>query len=125
MELSGNGFPKIPLTDLEHLKKVIINTTVTCSTNADWYGGGGALAFNDLLLEDGTKAWASKAYSFGAGTNDNVILMDGKYTVNKEEVAGTPTQDYAELQGCWWKSSTNSESGEDVSVTFNSVSLVY
>ena len=125
LELSGNGFPKIPLTDLEHLKKVIINTTVTCSTNADWYGGGGALAFNDLLLEDGTKAWASKAYSFGAGTNDNVILMDGKYTVNKEEVAGTPTQDYAELQGCWWKSSTNSESGEDVSVTFNSVSLVY
>lgn len=125
LELSGNGFPKIPLTDLEHLKKVIINTTVTCSTNADWYGGGGALAFNDLLLEDGTKAWASKAYSFGAGTNDNVILMDGNYTVNKEEVAGTPTQDYAELQGCWWKSSTNSESGEDVSVTFNSVSLVY
>lgn len=126
LELSENGFPMIPLEDLEHLKEIIINTTATCSSGASWYGGGGALTFNNLISESGQSFWGAKAFQFSAGTSDAVIQFDGYFTDgDQNEVQATVGDTYTELQPEWWKSSENDEKGTDVSVTYNTITFVY
>ncbi len=131
LEKSPNGFPMIPLGDVDALKKIIINTTASCSTGAGWYGGGGGLCFNKLVIADGTSHWGQKSFSYGAGTADNVVEFDGTFVVstdpatNKSEELEAKVEDtYIEFQD-WWKSSTNSDSGDDVSVTYNYITMVY
>ncbi len=127
LELSENGYPVIPLGDKEHLVKAVINSTATCSSGASWYGGGGALTFNQLLPKDGGNAtWGAKSFSFGAGTADSTILFDDFFTDGNQDVIEASIGDtYTEFQGGWWKSSSNDEKGADVSVTYNSITLVY
>ena len=122
---SVNGYPMIDLGDVEHLKKAIINTTATCSSGAAWYVGGGALTFNKLADASGTEFWGSKAFSYGAGTGDCEIIFDGTFTNgDSEEVKADIHDTYTELQ-TWWASSANDEKGADVSVTYNTITLVY
>ncbi len=122
---SVNGYPMIDLGDVEHLKKAVINTTASCSSGAAWYCGGGALTFNKLADASGTEFWGSKAFSYGAGTGDCEIIFDGTFTNgDSEEVKADIHDTYTELQ-TWWASSANDEKGADVSVTYNTITLVY
>ena len=57
--------------------------------------------------------------------------MDGTFTIpdpekpnSNLEIEGTYNDTYIEFQD-WWKSSANSEKGEDVSVTYNTITMVY
>ena len=50
LELSQNNFPMIPITDKEHLKKIVINCTASSSTGSSWYCGGGGLCFNQAQV---------------------------------------------------------------------------
>lgn len=126
LELSKNGFPMIPLDDLEHLKKVVLNITTTCSSNSSWFGGGGALTFNQLLGEDGTSFWGAKSFGYSGGTSDVTVVMDDQFTNGDGDTVSATIQDsYSELQPEWWKSSTNDETGSDVTVIINTISLVY
>lgn len=126
LELSQNGFPMIPLEDLEHLKEVVLNITATCSSNSSWFGGGGALTFNQLLGEDGTTFWGAKAFGYSGGTNDVKIVMDDQFSNGDGDIVSAVIQDsYTELQPEWWKSSTNDETGSDVTCVINTVTLVY
>lgn len=122
---SVNGYPMIDLGDVEHLKKAVINATASCSSGAAWYCGGGALTFNKLADASGTEFWGSKAFSYGAGTGDCEIIFDGTFTNgDSEEVKADIHDTYTELQ-TWWASSANDEKGADVSVTYNTITLVY
>ena len=130
LEKSKNGFPMIPVEDMASLKKIILNTTLTCSSGASWYGGGGGLAFNNVKCEDGT-VWGFKSYGYEAGTGDCVVEMDGKFTVTDDPVENTTKvvdgeslDTFIEIQD-WWKSSSNDDTGADLTITYNSVTLVY
>ncbi|MBR7038886.1 MAG: dockerin type I repeat-containing protein, partial [Oscillospiraceae bacterium] len=116
--------------DMASLKKIILNTTLTCSSGASWYGGGGGLAFNNVKCEDGT-VWGFKSYGYEAGTGDCVVEMDGKFTVTDDPVEkttkvvdGESLDTFIEIQD-WWKSSSNDDTGADLSLTYNTVTLVY
>lgn len=122
---SVNGYPMIDLGDVEHLKKAVINATASCSSGAAWYCGGGALTFNKLADASGTEFWGSKAFSYSTGTNDCEIIFDGTFTNSDNEEVNADIHDtYTELQ-TWWASSANDEKGADVSVTYNTITLVY
>ncbi len=126
LELSENGFPMIPLKDLEHLKEIVLNITATCSSNSSWFGGGGALTFNQLLGEDGTTFWGAKPFQYSGGTNDVKVVMDDQFTNADSDIVPAVIQDtYTELQPNWWKSSSNDETGSDVTAVINTVTLVY
>ncbi len=125
LKMSDAGFPMLPLEDVEHIKEVIINTTATCNSGASWYCGGGALTFNNLVIESGEKVWGSKAFSYSAGTGDNTIKFDNVFTdSNLEEITATVADTYAEIQ-TWWASSEKDEKGADVSLTYNTITVVY
>lgn len=126
LELSVNGYPMVPLGDKEHLTKAVINSTASCSSGASWYGGGGALTFNNLISEAGDSFWGAKSFMYGAGTSDTTITFDGFFTdANQDEVTAEIGDTYAEFQGNWWASSANDEKGADVSVTYNTITLYY
>lgn len=125
LEDSVNGYKMIPLGDLKHLSKIVVNTTVNCTSNSEWYGGGGALTFNQLIDEDGTSFWGAKSFGYNMGTADTTITFDGYFTNgDSEEVKATVGDTYSELQH-WWTSSTNDETGADVTVKFNKITLYY
>lgn len=131
LELSENNYPMIPLGDKEHLKKIIINTTVTSSdANCEWGGGGGGLCFNKVVAAGSSaEVWGNKAFSYSLGTADSVVDFDDQYTIvdangKSAQVTASCNDTYAELQD-WWRSSKNDEKGSDISVTYNSVQLVY
>ena len=132
LEMSPNDVPMIPIEDKEHLTKVIINCTASSSTGSAWYCGGGGLCFNQLVKSDGTLAgWGSKSFSY-SGSGDVEVEMDGTFTIpdptksdsSLEIENATYNDTYIEFQD-WWKSSANSTSGDDVSVTYNSITMVY
>lgn len=126
LELSKNGFPIIPLDDIEHLQQIVLNISTTCSSDSSWYGGGGALTFDHLVDAEDTTFWGAKSFQFGRGTADVTIDFDDTFTNGDGETVQATVQDtYTELQPIWWRSSTNDESGADVTVTYNTVSLVY
>lgn len=125
LEDSVNGYKMIPLGDVEHLTKAVINTTASCSSGASWYGGGGALTFNNLIPESGDAFWGAKSFMYGSGTGDCTVTFDGYFTNgDQEEVSASIGDTYSELQS-WWASSSNDETGADVSVTYNTITLYY
>ena len=132
LEMSPNKVPMIPIEDKDHLKKIIINCTASSSTGSGWFCGGGGLCFNQLVSKDGSKTygWGNKSFSY-SGTGDCVVEMDGVFTIPDPakdganlEVEATYNDKYIEFQD-WWKASANSESGEDVTVTYNTITMVY
>jgi len=117
LELSENNFPILPLGDKEHLKEIVFNVTAGAL-------GGGGLCFNQVVPEGETASvWGSKAISFDAGTKDNIVKFNDKFTIVVDEkgveVTGTTLDDYAEIQPNWW---TYPEGAE---VTYNTIKLVY
>ncbi len=133
LELSQNGYPMIPLGDKANLKKIVINTTAYSNADSKYGGGGGGLCFNHVIPNGKTaEVWASKAVSWSLGTADVVIPFDDEFTVVKDPVANTSevvnavcNDEYTELQGNWWKYSEKNPNGEDITVEYNSVTLVY
>ncbi|MDY4414825.1 MAG: glycoside hydrolase family 44 protein [Ruminococcus sp.] len=133
LELSQNGYPMIPLGDKANLKKIVINTTAYSNAGSKYGGGGGGLCFNHVIPNGKTaEVWASKAVSWSLGTADVVIPFDDEFTVVKDPVANTSevvnavcNDEYTELQGNWWKYSEKNPNGEDITVEYNSVTLVY
>ena len=133
LETNTQGNPVIPLGDKKHLKKIIINTTASSSEGSTYGGGGGAICFNQVVPNGKTdEVWGNKPFSFAFGTADNEIVFDDEFTIVKDAAAGTSetvsavcNDTSAELQGFWWKYSEKYPKGDDVTVTYNSVTLVY
>ena len=133
LEDSENGYPMIPIEDAKTLKKVVINADVNCSSGSPaWISGGGGLCFNHVVTEDG-EVWGSKTFSYGkTGNTDITVNFDGKFSIVDDPVLGTSKEiettindTYMEFQGNWWKSSANDDTGADLSVTYNTITLYY
>ncbi len=132
LELSQNGFPMIPIEDKEHIKSIIINCTASCSTGASWYCGGGGLCFNKLKSLDGTKTygWGNKSYGY-SGSGDVEVEMDSTFTIPDPDKADASLEVEADYDDTfiefqdWWKASANDGKGGDVSVTYNTITVVY
>lgn len=133
LELSENGFPMLPLGDKDHLKQIIINSTVNSTMGSSYGGGGGGICFNKVVPEGETAAvWGSKSFGYSLGTADSIVDYDGTFTIvadaatNKTaEVNGVSNDEYAEIQAFWWKYSEKDSDGADLDVTINSITLVY
>lgn len=125
LEKKTDGSVIVPIEDAEHLKKAVINSTASCTSGADWYGGGGGLCFNNLLDKSGNTLWGQKSFTYGAGTADTTVNFDGFFTNSDlEEVEASIGDTYIEFQD-WWASSSNDDTGADVTVTYNSITLYY
>lgn len=125
LEKKADGSVLVPIEDAEHLKKVVINSTTSCTSGASWYGGGGGLCFSNLVDKDGNTLWGQKSFMYGTGTSDTTVNFDGFFTnSDMEEVEATIGDKYIEFQD-WWASSENDDTGADVKVTYNSITLYY
>lgn len=125
LEKKADGSVIVPIDDAEHLKKAVINSTASCSSGADWYGGGGGLCFSNLIDNSGNTLWGQKSFSYSAGTGDTTVNFDGFFTNSDlEEVEASIGDTYIEFQN-WWASSSNDDTGADVTVTYNSITLYY
>jgi aryl-phospho-beta-D-glucosidase BglC (GH1 family) len=123
----------IPIDDPANLKEIIIDVTSDCSSESpDWYCGGGAICFNDLIdAETGEKTWGFKEFQWNKGDKKVVVKFDNKYRKPDpdKENANLPltsslTVKSGEMQH-WWVSSSETDDGSDVSFTYNSITLVY
>ena len=119
----------IPIEDPEHLTKAVIDVTSTCSDNVTWFGGGGALCFNELQGEDGSTFWGAKSFNY-SGTGKVTVKFDGTFSVPGDDpdvmdtAEGTITEKNATFQE-WWKGSETSTNGDNVTTTFNTITLYY
>lgn len=130
LEISENNCPMIPLGDKEHLKECILNATVTSNGGSTWCIGGGALCFNKVVQNGSTEeVWGNKPFSYSLGTADSTVVFDDAYTIvedeKSKEISGSCNDSYAELQNWWASSQSDPASGSDITVTFNTITLVY
>ena len=128
---SNLGLPKVPIEDASKLSAVVINTTCECAADTTWFGGGGGICFSELTDADGTKFWGYKDFQYASGTGNVTVKMDGKFMKPAEkdgeentEVAATIGDKQLVVQD-WWKATAEDETGADVSVTYNTITLVY
>jgi hypothetical protein len=131
LEKSKNGYPMIPIEDAKALKKAVINSTATCSSTTDWFGGGGGLCFNKLITADSNSQWGQKSFMYSGGTGDTTVLFDGTFNIpdptddtKSIEVEAEIGDTYIEFQD-WWKSSNADPTGADVTVTYNTITMYY
>ena len=128
LEKSKDGL-LIPIEEPEHLTKAVIDVTATCSDQVSWFGGGGALCFNELKGEDGSSFWGCESFNY-SGSGKVTVKFDGEFSVPGEDPSvmdtakATITEKNAIFQE-WWKGSETSESGDNVTTTFNSITLYY
>lgn len=123
----GKDGKVVPIEDPAHLTKAILDVTVSSSAGSTWYCGGGALCFNELDTAEGSM-WACKDFMYN-GTGKVTVKFDGTFSIAGEDgemdaIEGKITEKSMILQD-WWKSSEQSDSGEDVTCTYNSITLVY
>ena len=78
------------------------------------------------------KYGAVKPTSYTLGTADNIVKFDDKFTIvtnaetnESETVSAVSNDDYAEFQGNWWMYSEKDANGADISLTYNTITLVY
>ena len=122
----------IPLGDKEHLKEIIVNATVSSNAGSSWAVGGGALCFNEVVKKGSSSAgvWGNKSFQYRLGTSDITVPFDDQFTISlsdgkSENITGSCNDESAELQNWWASSENDSKNGEDISTTFNTVTLVY
>ena len=126
LKKSATGNPIVPIEDAEHLTKAVINITVSSTQNASWCCGGGALTFNTIIPKDGGSSfWSSKSFNYSGGTKNYTIKFDGYFNNPDDKSVEASIGDKTTELTNWWKSSAVSESGDDVEVTFNKITLVY
>lgn len=129
LEKDKDGNYVVPIDDASKLTAVVINTTAECASDTTWFGGGGGICFSELTDADGTKFWGYKDFQYASGTGDVTVKLDGKFMKPVEgedsvEVAATINDKQLVIQD-WWKATAEDKEGKDVSVTYNTITLVY
>ncbi len=120
----------IPISDPEHLSKIIINVTSDSSENAAWYCGGGAVCSAELT--DGTDTfWGYKEFQWNKGDTEVTITFDGNYMKSGEteddpavKTEAVLTGDTLELRH-WWAASAEDEKGSDVTFEYGDITVIY
>ena len=125
--INENDYVEIPITDPEHLKKIVITGDVTSSGGSSWATAGCAVCIN-AKTPDGVKFWTSKGYSLklGSGSTATVEFDGTLQTEDKEDVAAVVADGKIELQQ-WWSASEKQEAEleDTVTVKYTKVEVVY
>ena len=130
--VNKNGFVEIPITDPEHLKRIVITGDVSSKLGSGW-GNAGCAAGINAITPDGTKFWTYKGYSLNLGNGSKAVIdFDGTLTKEdpdtkeKEDLTAVVADGKIELQ-MWWYSSERDEAGEadDISVKYTNVEVIY
>ncbi len=125
--INENGYVEIPITDPEHLKKIVITGDATSRLGSSWGSAGCAVCIN-AVAEDGTKFWTSKGYSIKLGSGSSATVnFDGTLTNKEEEVSAVVADGKVELQQ-WWDSSEKKQEGDeeyDITVKYTKVEVIY
>ncbi len=123
-ELNENGYIEVPVTDPEHLSKVIITGDVTAQMGSTWGSAGCAVSIN-AVDKEGTSFWTSKSYSMNLGSGSTATVeFDG--TLNKDDVPVEAVVADGKLEfQKWWDASEKQESGDVIDVKYTKIEVVY
>ena len=124
--INENDFVEIPITDPEHLKKIVITGDVSSSGGSSWGSAGCAVGIN-AVTPDGTKFWTSKGYSLNLGHSSTTVTFDGTLqNEDKEDVAAVVADSKIELQQ-WWSASEKQEADlpDEITVNYTKIEVIY
>lgn len=125
--INENDFVEIPITDPEHLKKIVITGDVISSGGSSWGNAGCAIGIN-AITPDGTKFWTSKGYSMNLGSNSTAtVTFDGTLeNKEKEDVEAVVADGKIELQQ-WWSASEKQEADQpdEITVRYTKIEVIY
>ncbi|MBQ8962094.1 MAG: glycoside hydrolase [Ruminococcus sp.] len=124
--INENGYVEIPITDPEHLKKIVITGDVASSAGSTWGSAGCAVCIN-AVDDAGTKFWTSKSYSLSLGTGSKATVdFDGTLKNKDDEVNAVVADGKVELQK-WWDSSEKKEleQEDEITVSYTKVEVFY
>lgn len=125
--INKNGFVEIPITDPEHLRKIIITGDVKSSAGSSWGSAGCAVCIN-AVTPDGTEFWTSEGYSLTLGSGSTAtVQFDGTLKNDDDEYIPAFVADgKIELQK-WWDASEKQEAEieDEITVTYTKVEVVY
>ena len=123
---NSDGNIEIPITDPEHLKKVILTADVTSSAGSSYGGAGCALCMN-VDTGDGLRFWTSKSFTLNLGNDKTATVdFDGTFGNDDELMKAVICDDKIEIQK-WWDYSEKQEQDIDdiVSVKFKNIQVIY
>lgn len=124
--VNENGYVEIPITDPEHLRKIVMTADVSSSAGSGWGNAGCALSIN-AVDEDGNKFWTSKSYNLKLGNGSTAAVeFDGTLMNKEDEVNAVIADGKVELQK-WWDSSEKQEQeiADEIAVKYTKVEVVY
>ena len=124
--INENGYVEIPITDPEHLKRVVMTADVTSSAGSTWGSAGCAISIN-AIDEAGVKFWTSKSYSLTLGSNVKAMVdFDGTLMNKETEVNAVIADGKIELQK-WWDASEKKEQEieDSIDVKYTKVEVIY
>ena len=132
--INKNGYVEIPITDPEHLSKIVINGDVTSSAGSGWATAGCAVCIN-AKDKAGKDFWTYKSYSLPLGKGQSAIVkFDGTLTKTTGEGEDKVSEDIEayvadgkiELQK-WWDASEKAEDEveDKIEVNYTSIQVVY
>ncbi len=125
----SKGFVTVPITDSDHLSKIVIKGDVTSDAGSGWGTAGCAVCIN-AVTKDGESFWTYKDYSLSLGSAstatvkfDGILNREIGEGDNKEkiEVEAGIADGKVELQK-WWDAS---EKEDEVKVKYTSIQVVY
>lgn len=129
LEKDADGKYVIPIDEPKNLKELVINYTLSCTSNSAWCGAGGGISFN-ALDENGKSTWAYLDFSATKGTGDSSVKFKGKYNRvvddTAEEFDGKLFENEVKLE-LWWSSSDaiNNEQTDTITFDINKITLIY
>ncbi len=124
--VNDNGFVEIPITDAEHLKKIVITGDVSSSAGSGWGNAGCAVCIN-AVDDAGTAFWTSKGYSLSLGSGSTATVdFDGTLKNKDDEVNAVVADGKVELQK-WWDASEKQEQDipDEITVKYTKVEVFY
>ena len=130
--LNANGYIEIPISDPEHLKKIVLTGDVSSSAGSSWATAGCAVCIN-AISTDGVPFWTSKSYTLALGNGskatvefDGILTKEDFDTGEKEDFNAYVADGKVELQQ-WWSASEKQESSAEDAITVNykKIEVVY
>lgn len=122
--INKNGYVEVPVSDPEHISKVVITADVTSDMGSTWGSAGCAISIN-AVDHKGTKFWTSKSYSLSLGSNSTAIVeFDGTFSNDGEDVEAVISDGKLEFQK-WWDSSEKQEQGDEINVKYKKIEVIY
>lgn len=122
--INANGFIELPITDAEHLSKIILTADVTSTMGSSWGTAGCAVCIDAQDKKDGTQFWTYKDYTMTLGKPSTAtIAFDGIFSNDGTDVEAFIYDKKVELQQ-WWQAA---EKGEDdvIDVKYLKAEIVY